>query len=172
METIKIPEERVSVLIGENGKTKKSIEKKCNVELHIEKEGDVEIIGESMEIFFAKDVVKAIGRGFAPWDAMKLAKDNMQLSIINLREFVKNESAITRTRARVIGEKGKMKMEIENATDSIISVYGYTVGIIAPLDTLEYAQNAIMKIIDGARLQNVSTYLSKIRKQIMISRLR
>jgi len=157
METIKIPEERVSVLIGENGKTKKSIEKKCNVELHIEKEGDV---------------VKAIGRGFAPWDAMKLAKDNMQLSIINLREFVKNESAITRTRARVIGEKGKMKMEIENATDSIISVYGYTVGIIAPLDTLEYAQNAIMKIIDGARLQNVSTYLSKIRKQIMISRLR
>ena len=67
---IKIPKERVGVVIGPEGRTKKSIEDKLSVELQIDGEaGDVNIVmkegaTDPSMLFSAKDVVTALGRGF------------------------------------------------------------------------------------------------------------
>ena len=67
---VRIPAERVGVLIGRSGSIKKKIESMCKVKLEIDSEtGEVTIIGsEQIEdpttIFKAQNIVLAIGRGF------------------------------------------------------------------------------------------------------------
>ena len=61
MELIKIPSERIKIL----NQAKKRVEKICKVHISIE-EFEVSIDGDASDIYFAKDVVKAIGRGFEP----------------------------------------------------------------------------------------------------------
>ncbi|MBN1169627.1 RNA-processing protein [Candidatus Micrarchaeota archaeon] len=170
-EIIKIPRERISVLIGKKGQTKKKIEEKCKIKITVRDE-EVEISGESENIFFAMDVVRAIGRGFEPRKALQLVKDDYAFYIIHLREVLPSEKAMERIKARIIGEKGKIKTEIENATESFVSVYGHTVGIIAKLETIEYAKEAVYKIISGAPHSGVLSYLAKARRQIMDAKFR
>ncbi len=172
MELIKIPVERVKILLGEDNSTKKDIEKKCDVKLIVNKDGEVEITGNTTEVYFAKDVVKAVGRGFQPKDALRLITENTCFFLIDLKDYLSNNKAIKRIKGRIIGENGKIKKEIESATESIISVFGDTVGIIANIDTIEYAKDAIFKIIDGAEHSSVYNYLGKVRRQIVGERLR
>jgi ribosomal RNA assembly protein len=68
---VRIPKERVGILIGPEGKVKKEIECKLNVKLDIDKEGSVTIklpenIPDPSVFLRAKDIVTAIGRGFTP----------------------------------------------------------------------------------------------------------
>ncbi len=172
MEFIKIPHERIAILIGERGKTKKQIEKVCEVTLNVDEDGEVEVDGDTAHTYFAKDVVKAIGRGFAVKQALKITTDNFAFYLIDLDEYARSDKDITRIKGRVIGEKGKVKKEIESATESYLSVYGDTIGIISKIDTMEYAKEAVSMLIDGSQHSRVFNYLAKIRRQIMGERLR
>jgi ribosomal RNA assembly protein len=170
-EIIRIPEERVKILIGKEGKTKKMIEKRCSVELTVD-DSEVQVSGDATDIFFASEIVKAIGRGFEPRKAMLLLKEDFMFHLIPLREIVSSEKAITRLKARVIGEDGKIKTMIEESTDSFVSVYGNTIGIISKSDSIEYTKEAISMILDGARHSTVLAYLSKAKREILESRFR
>lgn len=171
-EFLKIPSERVKVLQGPGGATRKRIEKRCKVELIVEPEGEVEIEGDAADIFFARDIVKAIGRGFTPETALKLLGHDYGLYVIPLKELISSENAIARIKGRIIGEKGRIKGQIEDATDSYLSIYGNTVAIISRIDTMEYAKEAVGMLIDGARHSTVLAYLSKSKREIMESRLK
>lgn len=171
MEFVKIPHDRIGVLLGEKGKTKKEIEKECQVTIKIDEDGEVEIEGDTAHSYFAKDVIKAIGRGFSIQEALKIINDNYAFFLIDLDEFTKSEKSITRIKGRVIGEKGRIKKDIESATESFLSIYGDTIGIISKIDTMEYAKEAIYMIIDGSQHSSVINYLAKIRKQILGERL-
>jgi ribosomal RNA assembly protein len=172
IELIRIPAERVKILVGKEGKTKKRIEQKCKVKLTIDSEGDVHIDGETTEIFFALDVVKAIGRGFEPGDALRLLKDDYGLYVISLKEIAKSDKTMKRLKGRVIGENGKIKTEIEKATDSKLCIYGHTISIIAKIDTIEYAKEAIGMLLNGAKHSRVLSYLAKTKRGVMQDRLR
>ena len=65
---VKIPKERVAVLIGIKGETKRQIEQATQVKMDIDsEEGDVVITGDDgLALFSAREVIKAIGRGFNP----------------------------------------------------------------------------------------------------------
>src|SRR3989344_559916 len=71
---IKIPKERVAVLVGTSGTIKRKIEKKLDIKMQINsKEGDVIVIGEdSLKLLSAQNIVKAVGRGFNPNIALEL----------------------------------------------------------------------------------------------------
>lgn len=168
---MKIPVERIGALLGQNGENKKRLETLTKTKITVNDDGDVEVSGESAEEFFLKDVITAIGRGFAAQEAERLLKDEYMLEIIDLKEFCKGENDLNRVRGRIIGEEGKMKSEIEVATECTISVYGWTVGIIAPLDTLQYAKKAVKRIIEGAQLTSVFNDISRYKKEIMGNRL-
>jgi ribosomal RNA assembly protein len=172
IEIIRIPEERVKALIGKEGKTKQLIEKKCDVTLAVDSEGEVQIRGDTTEVFFAKDVVKAIGRGFEPRTALKLLDSEYGLYIVSLKEIANSDKAKLRLKGRVIGEKGKIKTEIEHSLDARLSVYGSTIGIIARIDTMEQAKEAVDMLLRGAKHTSVLNYVAKARRQIMQERLR
>ena len=89
---IRIPTDRIGVLIGKSGNTKKLIEKKCLVNLDVDSEGGEVMITskeltDDIEPFKAVEIVSAIGRGFSPENAMRLLRGDNSLHIIDLREF-------------------------------------------------------------------------------------
>ncbi|MFA5077494.1 MAG: KH domain-containing protein, partial [Candidatus Micrarchaeia archaeon] len=167
----KIPPERVGALFGEGGEAKGRLEKLTETKIEVNKEGEVSIEGDSAKAYFLKDVVHAIGRGFSAKDAERLLNENYMLEIIDLREIVKGENNLARVKGRVIGEEGKMKLEIEAAAECKISVYGWTISIIANMDTMQYAKKAVNKIIDGAQLSTVFNDLARYKKEILANKL-
>ena len=171
-EIVRIPAERVKILLGKEGQTRKLIERKCRVKLKVNSEGEVNIGGESTEVFFAKDVIIAIGRGFNPGKALKLTKPEYQFFLFHLKDYLSTDKAMTRIKGRIIGEDGKMKKEIESATESDLSIYGNTVGMISKLDSIGYAQDAVGMLINGAKHASVYNYLRRAKRRILESRLK
>jgi ribosomal RNA assembly protein len=171
---LKIPKERVGVLIGPEGKTKKHIEEKLKVELQIDSEaGDVVIaVAERAEdpstLFKAKDLITAIGRGFSPEHAFRLVRDEeAMLDLIDLRSvFGKSEADIKRVQGRIIGMSGKTRRIIEELTDTSVSVYGHTVGIIGTLEQVQIAREAIEMLIKGSMHGTVYRFLHRKRREL------
>lgn len=171
---LKIPRERIGVLIGPEGKTKKTIEKKLSVELQIDSEtGGVTItLTENAEdpslLFKAKDVVTAIGRGFSPEYAFRLIRDEEAvLDIIDLRAiFGKSESDIRRIKGRIIGMEGKTRRMIEELTETNVSVYGHTIGLIGDIEQIQAAREAIQMLIRGSQHSTVYRFLHRKRREL------
>ncbi len=172
MQVVKIPSERVGSMCGKDNASLEMLNRICKVTITPDPDGEIEIEGEPVDEFFAKDVVKAIGRGFDPNTALKLLKDNYVLKIINLREFVHSRDSITRVKSRVIGTQGKTKKIIESDAECDLSIYGHTVSIISPLDTIDMAVTAVVKLIDGANHSGVYSYLEKARRRLKEERIR
>ena len=123
-----IPHERIGVVLGREGATKTEIEQAFKVKLTISSDsGTIEVVtsednDDPSTILRARDVVTAIGRGFAPDRAMTLLDDDTVLDVIDLRElFGKNESDINRMKGRVIGSEGKMRRLLEEMTDAKVA---------------------------------------------------
>jgi len=108
MRYVKIPQERVAVLVGTDGKVKQQIEKH-GVKLDIDsKIGDVIIQSEdSLAELDAECVVKAIGRGFSPEHAFRLFSDSQYFELLDMRNFAgKKAKDVHRLAGRVIGKNG------------------------------------------------------------------
>jgi ribosomal RNA assembly protein len=171
---LKIPAERVGVLIGPDGTTKKNIETKLSVELQIESEtGGVTITltegaTDPSVLFKAKDVVTALGRGFSPEHAFRLIRDEeAMLDVIDLRvTFGRSESDIKRVKGRIIGMNGKTRQIIEELTDANVAVYGHTVGIIGNVDQAEAAREAIQMLVRGSLHSTVYRFLHRKRREL------
>ncbi|HSQ48250.1 MAG TPA: KH domain-containing protein, partial [Candidatus Deferrimicrobiaceae bacterium] len=68
---LKIPKERVGILIGPEGKTKSYIEDRIGVKIDVDTEGAINIVltekaRDPSMLLKAKDITTAIGRGFPP----------------------------------------------------------------------------------------------------------
>jgi ribosomal RNA assembly protein len=176
---VRIPKERVGVLIGPNGETKKLLERMLSVNLEVESDtGGVTIfLKEGAEdpssLLRAKDVVTAIGRGFSPEHAFKLIQDeNAVLDIIDLRTiFGRSESDIRRIKGRIIGMEGKTRKTIEELTDTHISIYGHTVGIIGNIENVQVAREAVQMLIEGRQHATVYGFLHRKRRELKKSML-
>jgi ribosomal RNA assembly protein len=171
---LKIPRERIGVLIGPNGEIKKYIERTLLVKLEIESEtGGVKIVlAENVEdpslLFKAKDVVNAIGRGFSPELAFRLIRDEEAfLDVIDLRAiFGKSGSDIRRVKGRIIGMEGKIRRIIEELTETNVCVYGYTVGLIGDIEQVQAAREAIQMLIRGSLHSTVYRFLHRKRREL------
>ncbi len=170
---LKIPRARVGVLIGPKGKAKRRIESYFGVTIEVESEsGSVEITRnpgnrDFTAVFTVRNVVKAIGRGFSPRRAEILAKEDFDLHIIDLNEFVgDSKSAIARVKGRIIGKNGRSRELIEELTETRISVYGGTVAYIGNPEGLEAAREALMKLIKGSFHKTVWNYLYAWRRKM------
>ncbi|MCY4490509.1 MAG: KH domain-containing protein [Thaumarchaeota archaeon] len=174
---VRIPNERIAVLIGRSGKVKAEIEKLCHILLDIDGQtGEVLIKAandvEKMEPFKAIEIVTAVGRGFSPENALSLLEEYNTLYVIDLREFVGKSSAnIERIKGRIIGEGGKARRNMENLSRTKISVYGRTVAIIGAPDKLRLAVDAISSISNGSVHGAVYNRLEAANRKAKIDRM-
>ena len=106
---LKIPKERVAVLIGKKGETKREVEIATKSKITVDsQEGDVFISGEDgLGLFNANEVIKAIGRGFNPDVALLLLKPDYVFEPINIKDYAKSKNSELRLKGRVIGKEGK-----------------------------------------------------------------
>ncbi len=176
---VKIPKERVGILVGPDGKTKKYIEEKLQVKLDIDKEGSVTVVlhencTDPSLLLRAKDIVTAIGRGFPPETAFRLVRNEDDIfDMIDLRViFGRSESDITRIKSRIIGTEGKTRKLIEELTEADVVVYGHTIGIIGSFTEADAARNAVQMVIDGCEHHTVYNYLQKKRTELKKEKLK
>jgi len=135
MEQLKIPKDRISVLIGKKGFTKRKIQKITSTILRINsEEGDVFIEGESLDVFNCLNIIRAISRGFNPEIALKLLDDDYSFEMIDIEEFSRNKRDLIRIKSRLIGTEGRARKHLEELTNTSIVVYGKTVCIIGRID--------------------------------------
>jgi ribosomal RNA assembly protein len=166
-EIIRVPEERIGAIIGQEGLTKRKIEKQTKTKIRIDSgEGEVTIEGEGENYFKAIDIVKAIARGFSPERAYTLFKEDYLLKIIDITEYSgKNESTQKAKRGRVIGREGIARMEIEKKTHCLISVQGKTVAIIGLTDEIEQGVKAVEMLLQGAKHETMEAFLDGRKKE-------
>jgi ribosomal RNA assembly protein len=166
---IKIPEERIAVLIGKDGVTKKDIEEQTKCSLDISKDGDVTITGEdALLLYTTREIVHAIARGFNPKTALLLLKTDYALELIDMKDIAgKSKNTLLRLKGRVIGKGGKSRETVEQLTNTYISVYGKTIGIIGETGEVSNARQAIVMLLKGSMHKTVYQFLERKRKEMM-----
>lgn len=165
MKEVRVPEERVGVLIGEGGETKQDIEDLADVELEI-KDNLAVIEGEPLSEMDAVNVVKAVGRGFNPDKALKLVEKDVILHFIEIKNFAETENSRERLKGRVIGRNGETRTHLEKQANVDISVYGKTIGIIGFAENIQVVAESIKMLLQGSTHSTAYQYLEKNQDKI------
>jgi len=165
---LRIPKERIAILIGKKGKIKKQIESATKTNIKVDsKEGDITITGtDALGLFNAREVIKAIGRGFNPEIALLMLKGDYLFETLNIADYAKNKEVEKRLKGRIIGREGKSRKIIEELTETYISVYGKTVSIIGLPENISDARKALEMLLKGSSHGNVFKYLEKRRREL------
>lgn len=165
---LKVRPERLGVLIGEGGKTLKQLELRTRTRITVDSVNCSLVIEPATPevtadmLLKASDFVKAIDAGFSPDKAERVLEEDQILVIIDLKEIVGNSpNHLQRVKGRIIGEEGRVKTNIEQATDTYISIYDDMVAIIGDYDNAYLAKEAIEMIIRGREHSTVYKYLDK-----------
>tara|TARA_B100000214_G_scaffold366498_1_gene335526 strand:- start:1517 stop:2266 length:750 start_codon:yes stop_codon:yes gene_type:complete len=171
----RIPQDRIAVLIGRKGVTKKALEDATRCVLYIDStSGDVSVVwsDDFDPIIRMKlpDVIKAIGRGMNPDRALQLLQDDHHLTLFDMREYVgKNANQQRRVRSRLIGRNGRIRELIEEHSGAEIVIYGSTVIIIGDEDALPLASQSIERLLHGAEHSSVLKHLETERRKRRMS---
>jgi len=170
-----VPEDRIGVLIGKKGETKRILEKSLGAKIKVDTHNNtvVFILDEEdpLKEMKIRDIIDAISHGFSPDMALNLLDDRYSLYKIDLRDmYGKNKKAITRYKGRVIGEKGSFKRKIEEYTDTNISIYDNYIYIIGKLEDVLVAKEGIEMILQGAKHSSVISFLERkaLEKNLML----
>lgn len=168
---VRIPEDRVAVLIGPGGKTRRELAERTHTAVAIDAdEGEVTVSGpdsDPMGVLKARDIALAIGRGFSPERAMRLLREDTFLGILDIKLAIgrKEKSALRRIRARVIGSQGKARARIEELSGCSMSVYGSTVALIGTEEQLERGSRAVELLLHGSEHSTVFHLLARLRRE-------
>ncbi|MEE2811912.1 MAG: KH domain-containing protein [Candidatus Thermoplasmatota archaeon] len=171
----RIPQDRIAVLIGRKGATRKALEKATGANLYIEsKTGDVSISWptDADPILRMKfpDVIRAIGRGMNPERAIQLLEDDHYLMLIDIREYVgKGSSQQRRVRSRVIGRNGRIRELIEEHSGAELVIYGSTIIIIGTEEAVPLAGQAVERLLQGSEHSSVLKHLETERRKKRMS---
>jgi ribosomal RNA assembly protein len=176
---MKIPKDRIGVIIGKSGRVKQQIEKRCGVEIEIDSEsGDATVSGtkpvEQMEAFRAVEVITAISRGFSPERAYRLFEDEeMMFQQMDLHDYAgKSPNALERIKGRIIGEGGKARRMVEELSGANVSVYGHMVAFIGNFREVKLATDAIAMLAKGSMHKSIYQMLQDAKRRDKIDRMR
>ncbi|MCP1661649.1 MAG: RNA-processing protein [Methanocalculus sp. MSAO_Arc1] len=168
IQELKVAADRIGVIIGKGGATRKAIEEQSGAEIQVDSaEGVVTVDGEdAVGVLRATEVIRALGRGFSPERAFRLFEDeDIILDILDLSNVADTPQKMNRLRGRIIGRDGKARDQIESMTGTAVSIYGKTVGIIGLPEPVQTSRKAIEMLVEGADHASVFGFLDKRKKE-------
>ncbi|MBY6293938.1 RNA-processing protein [Nanohaloarchaea archaeon H01] len=165
MRKIRIPENRVGVLIGEDGEAKERIEERLESDIEIE-DNLVSIDGDPLDEMTGRKIVKAIGRGFNPDKALKIAEMDKMMHLIDISNFANTDNSRDRLKGRVIGRDGETRRHLEKDGNVVISIYGKTIGIIGYAQNIEIVSEVIKQLLNGRSHSSAYNYLEQNQAKI------
>lgn len=166
---VKIPKQRVAILVGVKGEIKKNIQANLGIKLYIDSDnGDVELIGDdSLKLLIGQNIVKAIGRGFNPEIALNLLDDEYGFESLDITDFISDKkNDLIRAKSRVIGTEGKARLTIERLTDTKTVIYGKTISIIGYYQNIGLCRRAFEGLLNGQRHATIFSWLEKQKKKM------
>lgn len=170
MQHVKVPDDRIGVLIGQGGETMREIEEQAEVRLDIDSESGnvrVEKVGDPVQGLKGPDIVKAIGRGFSPEDALSLLEDDMMMfELIDIEAAARNKNDLRRQKGRLIGEGGRTRELMEELTGASVAIYGSTLGVIGGPQQVEAVREAAEMLLEGAPHGTVYSFLEDRRNEL------
>src|SRR3989338_6699319 len=135
---VKIPKDRIAVLLGVKGSTKKELEKALGIKINFNSKLAIDLIDE-----------------------------NVAFETIDITEYAgTSEKGLIRARSRAIGAEGKARKYIEQLTDTHAIIYGKTIGIIGHYENVALTRKAFESLLGGARHSTVYAWLEKQRKRL------
>ena len=96
---------------------------------------------------------------------MQLLKQDYCFESIDMTDFARNANDVARVRGRVIGTNGKSRKKLEELTETRISIYGKTVGIIGQIEKVDLAKKAIENLLNGSPHTKVYSKLERNKKE-------
>jgi ribosomal RNA assembly protein len=169
MQHVKIPQDRIGVLVGEGGETMREIERRSEVRLDIDSENGsvrIEMTGDPVSGLKGPDIVRAIGRGFAAEEALELLEDEMMMfDLIDIKRASRNENDLKRQKGRLIGKDGRTRELMEELTGTTVVIYGSTMGVIGMPKQVEIVRAAAEMLLDGAPHGSVYSFLERKRRE-------
>ncbi len=170
---VKVPPDRLGVIIGEKGSVKRMIMDKLGVRLTIDTENSMVVVEPEVEgvppinVMKAGEIVKAIALGFPPEKAMRLAEEDQILVVVDLKNLVGDSpNHLRRVKARIIGEKGRARRTLEEMTDTYINVGETVVAIIGDYERAMAAKRAIEMLVEGRMHSTVYRHLERELREI------
>ncbi|MEM0014473.1 MAG: KH domain-containing protein [Zestosphaera sp.] len=175
---LRVRPERLGVLIGEEGKSLKELENKTQTVITVDSVNSNVVIEAATPrtpadmLLRASDFIKAVDSGFNPEKAWRLLEEDTILVLINLKEVVGDApNHLYRVKARIIGEEGRVRANIEQLTGSDISVYDDVVAIIGDYEGAYLAREAVEMIVQGREHSTVYKYLNRRARELKRKRL-
>lgn len=176
-EHLKIPDERIGVLIGTEGETKRRIERLAEVTIDVDSEsGAVSVTrgedADPIRSLKGPRIVKAIARGFPPESALRLLDDMdgdeemMVYESINIDAATGSDGETRAKKGRLIGRNGRTRELMEELTGAEVRIYGKTFGAIGTPQQVEVATTAAEMLLDGAPHGTVYSYMEEKRNEI------
>lgn len=166
----RVPEERLAVLIGPGGQTKRMIEEKTTTHLDVDTDSGTVTIssddtGDPTGAMKARDMALAIGRGFSPERASRLLRDDTYLGVIDIKQITgkKQKASLWRIRSRLIGTDGKARARLEELSGASVSIFGSTVAVIGQEKQLSSATHAVELLLRGSEHSVVFHLLARMR---------
>lgn len=165
MQHVKIPQDRIGVLIGEGGETMREIEAAAEVRLDIDSENGsvaIDTVGDPVKGLKGPEIVRAIGRGFPPEDALRLLDDEMMLfDVVDIDAASRNKNDLKRKKGRLIGENGRTRELMEELSGASVVIYGSTLGVIGSPPEVDAVRTAAEMLLDGAPHGAVYSFLEE-----------
>jgi ribosomal RNA assembly protein len=173
MEYVRIPLDRVGVLVGKEGSVKAHIEEATGTRIDLDSStGQITVTrvkdtDDPLSAWVARDIVTAIGRGFSPDRAYRLLDEGQLLRVTDLAaQLGKSEKALHRQKSRLIGRRGRTREILEETTRTNISIKGKTVSIIGDDEQVAIAQEAIDMFIRGVPHKVVYKFLERKSREL------
>lgn len=168
---VRIPDDRIGAVIGPGGATKRRLERATGATIAIEGEDEGVAVSapdgaDPIGVLRARDLVLAIGRGFAPDRAERLLKDGTYLAVLDMKEVTgkRSKEALRRIRSRVIGRDGRARDRLETLSGCSVSVYGRTVALIGDAHQMERGRRAVQLLLRGSEHATVFRMLAHGRR--------
>jgi len=167
----RIPAERLGVLIGPDGATKKRLQQSTGTRIEIDSATGEVTIDESgatdpVLALKARDIVQAVARGFSEVRAFRLLDEDAYIEILDIKDFAHSKNRVAQIRARMIGTRGKTRRIIEELTGVDVSVWGHTVAMIGGSFEMAIAREAVFMILRGSEHKTVYRFLERKRADL------
>ncbi|MCS7105135.1 MAG: KH domain-containing protein [Thermofilaceae archaeon] len=173
---VAVSPERLGFIIGKGGQGITALEETFNVKIEVDSKTSTVYVspGENatpFEVMRAKQAIEALSLGFRLEDVLSLSEDEWCLEIVDLNELARNLDDLRRIKARIIGEEGKARKNLEQMSGVKIVVGDKMVGLLGECGNVNVARKAVLMLARGRTHGSVYGYLRAAGRELKRKKL-
>jgi len=152
------------------------LEKAFNVKIKVDSQTATAFVAPAegatpYEVMRARQALEAISLGFSLEDALSLSSEEYCFEVIDLSEVARSPEDLKRIKARIIGEEGRARRNIEQMAGVKVVVGDKLVGILGECENVSVARKALIMLVEGRTHSTVYGFLRSAARELKRKRL-